>query len=54
MRSIDVKEVRMMGEKVLIFRHFFLFGEYLRGTQYAAFLYAGTSRDKTRNTRNQN
>ena len=54
MRGIDVKKVRMMGEKVLIFRHFFIFRGYLRGPQYAAFLYAETNRNKTRNTRNQN
>ena len=52
MRSIDVKEARIIDEKVLIFRRFFLFGEYLRVTQYAAFLYAGTSQDKIRNTQN--
>lgn len=54
MRGIDVKEVRIIDEKVLIFRHFFLFGEYLRVTQYAAFLYVETNQNKTRNTRNQN
>ena len=52
-RSIDVKEARIIDEKVLIFRHFFLFWEYLRGTQYAAFLYVETNQNKTRICKSQ-